>query len=130
VRVRNSQDDSDEDAGITPLPANAEPDRSASPDILGVDVTADHKYLEKSLAGYAILVSRSCTITCVVEDPDAVSFSWTANAGTLAGDGDTVTWKAPQSVGNFKVTVVVANADGQQDTAVINFHCTTCSQCF
>lgn len=128
VRVRESEDDSDGD--VSPAPMSPEPETSGSAEIQGVSVTADHKYLEQSSVGYAILVSRSCTLVCAVDDPEAVTFAWDCNAGTLTGEGDTVTWSAPHAVGNFKVTVVVSNADGDEDTAVINFHCTTCSQCF
>jgi hypothetical protein len=132
VRVRESKDDGDDaSSGDVSDPMSAAPDASASPEIHSVSVTADHKYLEHASVGYAILVSRSCTLVVEVDDPDAVTFAWGCNGGSLSDqEGNSAVWSAPHAVGNFKVTVVVTNADGDQDSEVINFHCTTCSQCF
>lgn len=102
----------------------------ASPDILGVSVTADHEYLEQSMVGYSILVDRDCTIACDVADTDGIEFVWTASAGEIVGSGDTVEWQAPHAVGNFTVTVTTRNSEDEEDSVTLAFHVTTCSQCF
>ncbi len=132
VHVRDSSVAAEEDTtdSVSP-PMSPAPDQSASPEILGFSVNADHGYLSHNFGdSYSILVGRSCTITCEVNDPDSVSFEWTANGGEIAGEGDTVTWTAPKVPGNLKLTVAVTNGDGHTDSAELSFYCTTCSQCF
>lgn len=121
-----ADDDDDADSESGTLPSGS----SASPDILGMTVTASHKYLEPSMVGYSILVSRDCTIQCKVADPDAIEFRWSASGGEFEGSGDTVKWTAPSAVGNLTVTVTTRNGKGQEDSVTLPFHVTTCSQCF
>ncbi len=112
-------------------PVSPAPEESASPEILGISVNADHKYLSHNFGdSYSILVGRSCTITCEVDDPDSVSFKWTANGGEITGEGDTITWESPKVAGNLKVTVTVTNGEGREDSAELSFYCTNCSPCF
>ena len=128
IRVREpKQEEEDDDEGSEP--ADERP-TSGSTEILGFQVTADHKYLEPSMVGYSILVGRSCTIQCDVDDPDAVSFNWSSTGGELALDGNIAVWTAPHTVGNLEVTVTVSNDSGDSTTETIPFHVTTCSQCF
>jgi hypothetical protein len=123
--ANEGEDDDSIDSG-----SDAPAQGSSSPDILGVSVTADHKYLEQSMAGYSILVDRDCTIKCEVADTDGITFTWTASRGEIVGSGDTVKWLAPHAVGNFTVTVTARNGKGQEDSVTLTFHVTTCSQCF
>jgi len=63
-----------------------------------------------------VLPSGSCQLTCHATDPDGdddeLSYSWSASAGEISGDGDTVTWTAPDSAGSYKVTVTVTDPRG------------------
>jgi len=129
VRVREAEEESDDSVDES-FEAQAPTPTAGSTEILGFEVTAEHKYLETSMVGYAILVSRSCTIQCQVEDPTAVWFEWTANGGELEADGDTATWTAPGAPANLEVTVTVHNDSGETSSEKILFHATTCSQCF
>ncbi|NLC55998.1 MAG: PKD domain-containing protein, partial [Armatimonadetes bacterium] len=43
-------------------------------------------------------------------DGDALTYSWSAAAGTLSGSGATVTWTAPNTEGTYSVTVSVKDA--------------------
>ncbi|MFW6103013.1 MAG: PKD domain-containing protein [Chloroflexota bacterium] len=132
VHVRDSSSVAEDDTSdsVSP-PMSPAPDQSASPEILGFSVNADHRYLSNAFGdNYSILVGRSCAITCEVNDPDSVSFEWTANDGEITGEGDTVTWKAPKVPGNLKLTVTVTDEQGDEDSAELSFYCTTCSQCF
>jgi len=57
----------------------------------------------------------SCTVTCVVSDPntdDTLTYAWTATAGAISGTGSTVTWTAPTTEGTYSVTVTVS--DGKE----------------
>ena len=121
VRVRESEDEAEPDTGSV---------SSAPPEILDVSATADHKYLEESMVGYSILIGRCCEITCEVADDDGVSYEWQATAGEITGSGNTVTWCAPHAASNEEVTVTVSNSSGEQDSLILCFHVTTCSQCF
>lgn len=60
-------------------------------------------------------------VFCSASDPDgdALSFSWAAASGSIAGSGDTVTWYAPDMAGTYAVSVVVSDGRGgsASDTA-------------
>ncbi|NLC55680.1 MAG: PKD domain-containing protein, partial [Armatimonadetes bacterium] len=43
-------------------------------------------------------------------DGDALTYTWSAAAGTLSGSGATVTWTAPNTEGTYSVTVSVKDA--------------------
>lgn len=107
-------------------------DPPASPEIASLSLSADHKYFEESLGGgYSILVSRSCTIECVVGDPAGVEFEWTATGGgTVKGSGDTVTLTVPATPGYVTVTVSTSNQRGDTDSASVTLYVSTCTYCF
>jgi len=104
----------------------------ASPEIAGLSLSADHKYLEESLGGgYSMLVSRSCAVQCIVADPAGLDFEWTATGGgRITGSGDTVTLTVPASPGYVKVTVTATNQNGEQDSASVTVYVSTCTYCF
>jgi hypothetical protein len=59
---------------------------------------------------------HTATITCVASDPDGdeLSYSWSAEAGNISGEGDTVTWVAPNDYGTYTIIVTVADGRGSQ----------------
>jgi hypothetical protein len=61
-----------------------------------------------------VLPSGSCQIVCNATDPDGdeLSYGWSANGGGITGEGATVTWTAPSSVGSYNVTVMVIDSRG------------------
>jgi peptidoglycan/xylan/chitin deacetylase (PgdA/CDA1 family) len=69
-------------------------------------------------------VSRgtSTTLTCSAVDTQALglTYAWTADVGTLAGDGSEVTWTAPDAMKVATVSCVVTDGLGSKRTAVIN----------
>jgi len=55
---------------------------------------------------------------CSASDPDGdqLGYIWSASAGEISGDGDTVTWVAPDSAGSYNVTVTVTDGGGGEVT--------------
>jgi len=45
-------------------------------------------------------------------DGDELSYEWSASAGGVSGNGDTVTWTAPASEGSYSVAVAVTDGHG------------------
>jgi len=58
--------------------------------------------------------SGSLQVVCTASDPDGdeLNYNWSASAGEVTGDGDTVTWTAPASEGSYSVVVVVTDGRG------------------
>ena len=53
-------------------------------------------------------------ITCVASDPDGdeLIYTWSADAGNFSGEGDTVTWIAPNDYGTYPITVTISDGRG------------------
>jgi hypothetical protein len=63
-----------------------------------------------------VLLGGSCQIVCNATDVDGdeLSYEWWASGGEINGEGATVTWAAPESVGSYNVTVTVTDGrDGE-----------------
>jgi hypothetical protein len=58
--------------------------------------------------------SGTVQVVCTASDPDGdeLSYDWSASAGELSGDGNTVTWSAPASEGSYSVAVAVTDGRG------------------
>ena len=58
---------------------------------------------------------QEATIICAVEDTNdnTLKYSWSAEQGTIRGEGKEVIWIAPGTPGNYKVTVEVSNTRGE-----------------
>ena len=56
----------------------------------------------------------SLHVTCTASDPDGdeLSYDWSASAGEVSGDGDTVTWVTPATEGSYSVAVTVTDGRG------------------
>jgi len=76
---------------------------------------ANHQPAITSLeAPERVLPSGSCQIACNASDRDGdkLSYNWSASGGGINGEGATVTWIAPDSVGSYNVTVTVTDGRG------------------
>jgi len=62
--------------------------------------------------------ASSLRVTCsaTVADGGGLTYHWSASGGSITGTGAVVDWTAPQAIGMYDVTVVVANAQGRQAT--------------
>jgi len=66
-----------------------------------------------------ILPSTSTQIVCTASDADGdeLSYNWSASEGEITGEGDAVTWTAPDSVGFYDVTATVTDGRGGEATS-------------
>ena len=67
----------------------------------------------------SVIPSGSCRIVCHATDPDGdddeLSYNWSASGGGITGEGATVNWTAPDSLGYYNVTVTVTDVRGGED---------------
>ena len=70
-----------------------------------VDIVAIHEW--KPL--------QEAKLICAVENANdkILKFSWSSEQGTIEGEGMEVTWVAPETPGDYKVTVTVSNTKGE-----------------
>lgn len=63
----------------------------------------------------------SCMVTCNATDfeNDPVTYQWLAANGELQGEGAIVTWTAPDKVGEYRISVVVSDPDGNQSSKAV-----------
>ncbi len=55
-------------------------------------------------------------VTCVASGKDggALTYQWVANDGTITGTGQTITWEAPKTYGDFHIMCTVYDASGNK----------------
>jgi hypothetical protein len=55
-------------------------------------------------------------VTCVAaaKDGGALTYQWVANDGTITGTGQTITWEAPKTYGDFHIMCTVYDASGNK----------------
>lgn len=93
--------------------------------ILFCVVLANHRPVIASLEAEPerVLPRGTCQIACNATDPDGdgLVYGWSATEGTITttGRGDTVAWSAPNAVGSYNVTVIVADGRGGAATDYI-----------
>ncbi len=66
------------------------------------------------------------TLICAAEDLDSsqLSYQWTAEDGTISGEGKTVIWKAPNKEGEYEISVRIINSQGIEKTLSRKFKVT------
>lgn len=58
---------------------------------------------------------QEITLTCAGEDENtSVVYTWSAEKGTIKGDGRQVNWTAPDLPGDYTITVKVKNPQGRE----------------
>ena len=81
-----------------------------------IDVLVNQPPMIESLTAEASAVrqAESTHIECVAHDldGDVLSYQWTATGGNISGEGAYVTWTAPNTCGNYIITVTVADGRG------------------
>jgi hypothetical protein len=102
------------------------------PTIEDLIVTAEHKYLKENGTGYDYKVGKTqeYDIECVVSETSVgVSYNWSCEAGEISGEGSMITWTAPDTSGDFTVTVTVSDIAGNMASKDIVFDVVNCSSC-
>lgn len=71
-----------------------------------------------------VLPSRSASpsiieVRCIASDPDGdtISYEWSTTGGKFAGSGETVSWVAPENLGNYQIKVTVKDGRGGSSVA-------------
>lgn len=79
-----------------------------------------------------ILKGKSCDIKCIASDPDKdeLSYEWSADGGSISGEGSSITWIAPLQGGEVTVAVTVSDNSGDVATESIVFTVKTCACAF
>ncbi len=62
---------------------------------------------------------EECAVRCQASDidGDVLTYTWSADAGTISGEGGDVTWTAPDVEGDFTIRVVVTDGYGGEYSA-------------
>jgi len=65
-----------------------------------------------------VSLSDNCQVTCVASDPDGdqLSYSWSADGGSISGEEPVVTWTAPAAPGDYTIAVKVTDGRGGEAT--------------
>ncbi|MEJ2739669.1 MAG: PKD domain-containing protein [Dehalococcoidia bacterium] len=65
-------------------------------------------------------------IRCVATDPDkdTLSFSWSASGGTITGEGEEITWTAPETTGDYIITATVTDGEGAETSQSVTISVT------
>lgn len=92
---------------------------NSSPVITSLVAEADSVFV-----GATIFIIASATDA----DGDPLTYQWSASGGTISGDADTdpeaITWTAPQTGGNYEVTVVVSDGKGGESSKTVTINVT------
>lgn len=74
--------------------------------------------IDQIIGPKAWLPQTESPLTCVASDPDGdnLTYTWTADNGTIKGAGPTVTWMSPGRDGIYNITLVVSDGRGGSTT--------------
>jgi hypothetical protein len=61
-----------------------------------------------------VITLSESQIACEASDPnsDNLTYQWSADGGTIKGEGSNITWVAPDVIGNYTIKVTVADGKG------------------
>ena len=61
-----------------------------------------------------VTTSTECQISCEAADADgdALNYWWSADGGMIEGEGDNITWVAPDTAGNYTIKLLVTDSKG------------------
>ncbi len=106
----------------SPAPAPA----SASAEGLNTSPVIRHLTANDMTSTTLVRPGGGIELFCMATDIDAdvLTYNWSASEGKLKGDGDTVLWIAPESEGQYPLTVTVEDGKGGSATATITIRVT------
>ncbi|MDH4269749.1 MAG: hypothetical protein OEV52_05570 [Dehalococcoidia bacterium] len=126
VTVVVKDGDGGEDTGLIYLSAAT----GTPPIIEELIVTAEHKYLKETTAGYKVGKTKEFDIECIASNTsDELVYEWSCDGGEISGDGSTITWTAPDVSSEVTVTVMVTDVADNRVTKSIILDVVSCSVC-
>ena len=67
------------------------------------------------------------TITCETSGAtEGLTYDWSADEGTVEGNGATIVWTAPDHGAKIQVSVMVRDPHGVEEIAALHFRVATC----
>lgn len=88
-------------------PASAVPD-----DLVITSLVAEHNTV------YPVGNTR-ITCSAVSKSNDTLDYQWVAEEGTITGKGQTVTWEAPKTYGDFQIMCTVFDSQGRKISSTV-----------
>jgi hypothetical protein len=84
-------------------PAATYPKATTAPSVIDIVGIHEWKPLQES------------TLNCALgsDDDGTLKYRWSSEQGTIRGEGKEVAWTAPETPGNYRVTVEVSNSKGE-----------------
>ena len=121
-----------------PFGAQAERKMSVSvtsgepPEILALTVEGVNTDLLLKLdEDWHVYRGRAYTVSCVLaEEGDDLTYVWTLDSFSMAGDGPTTTYTAPSDKATVTIAVTVTNQAGNASSASVTVHTETCTCAF
>lgn len=113
-------------ASISLIASNGPPPR-----IEDLIVTANHKYLKESPAGYKVGKAQNYSIECVASSNTSgnLTYEWSCTGGEINGEGSVINWTAPDAVVTVTVTAKVFDALGNWVRKSVILEVVVCSEC-
>jgi len=100
------------------------------PTIEDLVVTAEHQYLKKTSTGYKVGKTKEYDIECVTSNTSGeLVYEWSCDGGEISREGSIITWTAPNTEGDFTVTVVVTDVADNTVSKSIILNVVPCSAC-
>ena len=93
------------------ITVNSPPPTNTSPQISSL--TANPK---------SVNINENSLLICIANDSDGdnLTYVWEASSGSISGSGNSVTWLAPSSEGNFSISCKVLDGNGGEDSESLN----------
>ena len=110
---------------ITLIASNGPP-----PIIADLIVTAEHPYLKEITTGYKVAKTYDYNIECIASNTSGeLVYEWSCTGGNISGEGSMITWTAPNTEGDFTVTVKVFDDIDNWVRKSIFFEVVPCKDC-
>jgi hypothetical protein len=65
------------------------------------------------------LGNTKITCSATAKDGGALTYQWVSNDGTITGTGQTVTWEAPKTYGDFFIMCTVYDSQGNKTSQTV-----------
>jgi hypothetical protein len=91
---------------------------------LSINVLVNHPPVIESITAKPSVVGPGgiSEITCVASDPDGdgLKYNWTADRGSISGEGAVVNWTGPTSCDTYVVILIVSDSKGKEASGEVD----------